>query len=158
MLLSDRNAYSSSPIWSKQNGVPNKKMWTKSLNSWSTLTVGENIFSDPKFLLTGCVFDLGSCHILIDLRMKKSHLNLFNDCTLRFFGNSTFDIGINKFSFISKIVRTNKFMKTAKAAFSKSLSASSIGRNSTRQPIVLLIGGNLMRTESHVLPKIDYAV
>ena len=37
-------------------------------------------------------------------------------------------------------------MKTAKAAFSKSVSWTSIGRNSTRHPILELTGGGLKRT------------
>lgn len=45
-----------------------------------------------------------------------------------------------------RMARESKTMKAAKAAFSKSVSWTSIGRNSTRQPMGELTGGGLKRS------------
>ena len=58
----------------------------------------------------------------------------------------TLEIGIYKLRLKCKMARESRTMKTANAAFSKSVICTSIGRNSTRQPIGEFAGGGLKRS------------
>lgn len=57
--------------------------------------------------------------------------------------SSTLDSGMMKFKPKVRMTRVINTRKTVYAAFSKSVSCTSIGRNSTRQPILLWGGGGL---------------
>ena len=77
------------------------------------------------------------------------------------------EIGISKFKLYVIIARVNKTMNVTKAAFSKSVIcnykgildkqslficfSTSVGRNSTRQPILLLLGGGLNRIDCQLV-------
>jgi hypothetical protein len=56
---------------------------------------------------------------------------------------STFDIGMTMLNLNESIARVIKTRKVTNAAFSKSLICSSVGLNSTLQPIFELEGGGL---------------
>ena len=58
----------------------------------------------------------------------------------------TLEIGMYKLRLKCKMARDSRTMKTANAAFSKSVSCTSIGRNSTRHPMGEFVGGGLKRT------------
>lgn len=57
----------------------------------------------------------------------------------------TFEMGISMLSLKEIIALVSSTMNTPNAAFSKSVSCTSHGRNSTRQPMSLLTGGILKR-------------
>lgn len=59
--------------------------------------------------------------------------------------SSTLLIGINKSRLYERMTRVNSTTKHPIAEFSKSVSCSSHGRNSTRQPMEVLGGGGLKR-------------
>jgi hypothetical protein len=111
-------------------------------HEWRGHARREDVLTEEELLDVDCVALLGACHIFVDLEeavirgvvAHRAHIS------------RTFEIGRYRLRPYCRIARESSTMKTANAAFSKSVGCTSIERNSTRQPIGELAGGGLKRT------------
>lgn len=103
------------------------------------------------FFLYSKIVDIPKLLLLNDIFLKKFNVYMWQNYAQKrrqtYAKNIlTFDIGISRFNLYDSITRVKRTINTTKAAFSKSVSCTSIERNSTRHPILLFGGGGLKRT------------